>query len=209
MYNEIDNLVKKIAEENKELAAKLELLVSKGIAYDQVRWERDTAESQLNEIGCTIGQKMDFIKKAMENPLASFTNLFIGYNKEENFRILICAWDESEAEELAEGYRIDAKMDGKFVISEPQTDDCNDAYSCDYVISSGDNHEGLINRNDYVAIKLWDKEDIRGIIIEEGYEGTDEEVEAVAKSREIRGLTDCDDGEWELIRYAVEQTLAK
>ena len=33
---------------------------------DQIRWERDIAVKQLNEIGCQFGQKMDEVKKKLE-----------------------------------------------------------------------------------------------------------------------------------------------
>lgn len=34
---------------------------------DQIRWERDVAVGQLNEIGCQFGQKMDEVKKKLES----------------------------------------------------------------------------------------------------------------------------------------------
>lgn len=33
---------------------------------EQIRWERDIAVKQLNEIGCQFGQKMDEVKKKLE-----------------------------------------------------------------------------------------------------------------------------------------------
>jgi hypothetical protein len=59
--------------------------------------------------------------------------LFIGYNRTEDFRILICAYDIEEAAELAEGYRVDARLDGVFEISEADKID-NIYFDCDYVI---------------------------------------------------------------------------
>ena len=41
-----------------------------------------------------------------------FTNLFIGYNRKEDFRILICSFDEEKAAELANEYRLDAGLEG-------------------------------------------------------------------------------------------------
>ena len=64
-----------------------------------------------------------------------FTNLFIGYNEIEDFRILICAFDTEEASELAEEYRVDSNMDGHFDISEPIMSIDNTHFDCDYVIS--------------------------------------------------------------------------
>ena len=34
---------------------------------EQIRWERDVAVGQLNEIGCQFGQEMDEVKKKLEN----------------------------------------------------------------------------------------------------------------------------------------------
>lgn len=64
-----------------------------------------------------------------------FTNLFIGYNREEDFRILICAFDEEEAYELANEYRIDAHLNGKFEIQEIENGIDNIHFDCDYVIA--------------------------------------------------------------------------
>ena len=47
-----------------------------------------------------------------------FTNLFIGYNEEEDFRILICAFDREEAQNLVDEYRFDSKLNGHFDIFE-------------------------------------------------------------------------------------------
>lgn len=64
----------------------------------------------------------------------TFTNLYIGYNKEEDFRILICAFDEVEAKELSDEYRCDSNMQGCFEITEADKID-NIHFDCDYVIS--------------------------------------------------------------------------
>ena len=64
-----------------------------------------------------------------------FTNLFIGYNRKENFRILICAFDEEEAAELANEYRLDAGLEGCFEIEEIENGIDNIHFDCDYVIA--------------------------------------------------------------------------
>ena len=43
-----------------------EKTVSLQAYVEQLRWERDTASQQLKEIGITIGQKMDTVRKALE-----------------------------------------------------------------------------------------------------------------------------------------------
>lgn len=63
----------------------------------------------------------------------NMTNLYVGYNEKENFKILICSFDGKEgAEKIAEEYRIDTEMDGTFGISE--FTDINIHFDCDYVI---------------------------------------------------------------------------
>lgn len=64
-----------------------------------------------------------------------FTNLFIGYNEAEDFKILICAFDELEAAELADAYRCDAGLEGRFAIYEPENGIDNVRFDCDYVIA--------------------------------------------------------------------------
>ena len=61
------------------------------------------------------------------------TNLYVGYNKEEDFRILICALEgEKEAQRLANEYASDNNMNESFEISE--FNDLNTHFDCDYVI---------------------------------------------------------------------------
>lgn len=60
------------------------------------------------------------------------TNLWVGYNRTENFKVLIVALDEQEAQEIADGYRLDAHLDGEFEIYE--FTDVNEHFDCDYVL---------------------------------------------------------------------------
>jgi hypothetical protein len=71
----------------------------------------------------------------MEELAMSFTNLFIGYNEEEDFRILICAWDKEQAQELANEYGFDSNLDGKFEIKEVESGIDNIHSDCDYIIA--------------------------------------------------------------------------
>lgn len=61
------------------------------------------------------------------------TNLFVGYNKTENFKVLICAGDEEEAQEIADDYCEVSDMDGCFVINE--FSNINTRFDCDYVLT--------------------------------------------------------------------------
>ena len=64
-----------------------------------------------------------------------FTNLYVGYNETENFTILICAFDEEEAADLAREYCSDSKFRGSFEIkkADGKIDDIH--FDCDYVIA--------------------------------------------------------------------------
>lgn len=66
------------------------------------------------------------------------TGLFIGYNEEEDFTILIAAFDMEEAVEVATSYRDDANFKGKFEIKElPETMEelMKIKFDCDYVVA--------------------------------------------------------------------------
>lgn len=64
----------------------------------------------------------------------TFNNLWVGYNEKEKFRILICAFDEEDANELAQEYRFDSGLEGKFKVAKAEkVDDLQ--FDCDYVIA--------------------------------------------------------------------------
>ena len=66
------------------------------------------------------------------------SNLWIGYNRDENFRILIYALDEEEAQEVANGYCSDAQMNGVFEVTEFENVNVLVDFDCDYVIAKSD-----------------------------------------------------------------------
>ena len=74
----------------------------------------------------------------------------------------------------------------------------------------GDNYVfddfNLIDRKDYVATKLWCKEDIATKLRELGYKGTKKEIEAVLrKQRTLDKLGDATEEDWYLIEYACRE----
>lgn len=71
-----------------------------------------------------------------------FKNVFLGYNEEEDFRILISAWSKAEAIDLAEGYRKDAGLQGKFDVSEAPECIDNIRFDCDYIVTDCDSALG-------------------------------------------------------------------
>lgn len=66
----------------------------------------------------------------------------------------------------------------------------------------------ILYRNDYFATTLWCEEDIAGRLEELGYEGTQSQVNAVLNSGLLKNLGDCTDQDWEMIDYAIRQSIS-
>ena len=58
-------------------------------------------------------------------------------------------------------------------------------------------------REQYVAAKLWEREDIYHMLTENNYEGTDNEIDAVINTHMLDALEDCTDTDWEIIENAI------
>lgn len=56
-----------ISDYSSDFQKEIRELLSKGSAYDQVRWERDVAISQLNDLGIEFGERVDTYKTVIEN----------------------------------------------------------------------------------------------------------------------------------------------
>ena len=69
------------------------------------------------------------------------------------------------------------------------------------------NNPDLIDRRGYVAWKLWHREDIRQMLIEKGYEPSLDNIEKVIQSGYLKHLSDCTDQEWDIIGYAIDESL--
>lgn len=54
----IETVMGEISDYSDDFKKKIRELLSKGVAYDQVRWERDIAISQLNDLGIEFGEKV-------------------------------------------------------------------------------------------------------------------------------------------------------
>ncbi|MEY8369760.1 DUF4314 domain-containing protein [Anaerovoracaceae bacterium 42-11] len=67
----------------------------------------------------------------------------------------------------------------------------------------------LLNRNDYLAVKLWSEDDIKDSLLEEGYAGTKGEVSMVVDSELLEELNDCTDTDWKIIRDAIKETVER
>lgn len=67
--------------------------------------------------------------------IKEMTNLWVGLNEVENFKVLIVALDKEEAQEIANRYCLDSQMSGSFVIEE--LSDMSEDFDCDYVLTNG------------------------------------------------------------------------
>lgn len=65
----------------------------------------------------------------------------------------------------------------------------------------------LINRQDYIAMKLWSKDDIISQIKEMDFAPNAENVNAVLNSGKLKYLNDCTDEDWEIIKNAIFNAL--
>ena len=66
----------------------------------------------------------------------------------------------------------------------------------------------IVVLSEYLAWKLWSREDIFWRLHEFGYEGTDDEIDAVINTGELKYLKDCNDNDWYLIDDAIQQALS-
>jgi hypothetical protein len=64
--------------------------------------------------------------------ITDMTNLWMAYNEEEDFTVVICANEEREAQEIADEYCEDAGLQGKFIVGDFDMDTCID---CDYILT--------------------------------------------------------------------------
>ena len=71
--------------------------------------------------------------------ISNLTNLWVGYNKIEDFRILIIAYDEETATEAAIEYFCDSGMEAEpSYIEITEFTNTNIKFDCDYAITSND-----------------------------------------------------------------------
>ena len=65
----------------------------------------------------------------------------------------------------------------------------------------------IIDRNDYIATKLWSEEDVRVPLDDRGISYTDETVAAIINTGILKGLGDCTDNDWAIVDYAIDEGL--
>ena len=61
----------------------------------------------------------------------------------------------------------------------------------------------VIDRSSYIASKLWSREDVLGMLQTNGYEGTEDEIDAVISTGCLDELNDCTEQDWEIIGHAI------
>lgn len=65
----------------------------------------------------------------------------------------------------------------------------------------------ILYRGDYIAMKLWQREDVAGILEKMGYEPTTENVDTVVNTGMLDCLNDCTDSDWEAIENAASYAM--
>lgn len=60
-----------------------------------------------------------------------------------------------------------------------------------------------VEPNNYIAMKIWTREDIESVLRDMGYPDTEENVDAVVNSGDLNALNDCTDDDWEIIEQAI------
>lgn len=83
--------------------------------------------------------------------IIDMNNLWVGYNKVENFQVLICANDEEEAQIIANEYKSDSNFEGDFTISEFTNP--NTTFDCDYILCKSQTMSDINNKDTGFAIK--------------------------------------------------------
>lgn len=81
-----------------------------------------------------------------------------------------------------------------------ETDDVYGRYNFTYVDISD-----LFRKSDFIATKLWSREDVAACLEEKGYEGTEEETDEVINTGFLKHLHDCTDEDWETIYQAIDE----
>lgn len=66
----------------------------------------------------------------------------------------------------------------------------------------------ILYAGDYIARKLWSREDIEGKLEDLGYEANDDIIDNVINSGRLKSLNDCSDEEWNCIENAIEETIS-
>lgn len=66
----------------------------------------------------------------------------------------------------------------------------------------------ILYAGDYIARKLWSREDIEGKLEDLGYEANDDIIDNVINSGMLRSLNDCNDYDWGCIENAIEETIS-
>lgn len=69
--------------------------------------------------------------------------------------------------------------------------------------------DNFINKNDYIAMNLWTREDIESMLRGMAYPATEENIDAVVNSGDLNALNDCTDNDWEIITLAIELNAKK
>lgn len=178
---------------------------------------------EINQKHYQRGENQDFVERQCQTPQHPRTRCSI-----EN--ILNASLSQADRSELF-GALIDVVEDWleeKGITPEqilnPERDEDNPAiiYGCDFDILAdkfsavlgvdrygNGNKSNVVNLDNYVAYKLWTKEDIAAVLKEEGYEASEKNIADIINSGLLENLYDCTDSEWDIISQAATETMRR
>lgn len=118
------------------------------------------------------------------------------------------ALDDEDAEMLSleefaavmeSGFRMGSKVKDNYVL----TQFCDSHTQFEPVaVDVGHN---IIDRDSFIASKLWSREDVLSVLNERGYEGTEAEIDAVINTDYLKALDECTDRDWSIINDAITE----
>ncbi len=69
-------------------------------------------------------------------------------------------------------------------------------------------NQDILYAGDYIARKLWSREDIKDRLEVLGYDSNEKFIDEVINSGKLKSLNDCTDSEWNCIDNAIEETIS-
>lgn len=69
--------------------------------------------------------------------------------------------------------------------------------------------EAVYLHPDVVGAKVWTRMDVKDRLLDAGYDGTDDEIDAVITRRGFDRINDCLDEEWGVIDQMIEEALGR
>lgn len=86
----------------------------------------------------------------------------------------------------------------------PDAVDLNALYKCIEILQTGATCFDIVDRRDHYAMKIWNDEDLKMCLKEDGFSDSDENVECVKNSGMLSALENCTDQDWQIIHDSIQ-----